>query len=94
MWELNDIVKIEYKKAYVYEIEFDDGLSGCVDFTKWLDKGPVFKKLKDTKLFKKAQIDGGTISWPNGADIAPETIYEEIENIQTCHSIGRAKARR
>lgn len=94
MWELNDIVSIEYKKDYIYKIMFDDGLSVCVDFAKWLDKGPVFKKLKDRKLFKKAQIDGGTISWPNGADIAPETIYEEIENVQIRHSIGRAKARR
>lgn len=94
MWELNDIVSVEYKKDYVYEIVFDDGLSGCVDFTKWLDKGHVFKKLKDIKLFKKAQIDGGTISWPNGADIAPETIYKEIENAITRHFIGRDKARR
>ena len=92
MWELNDIVRIEYKRGYVYEIEFDDGLSGNVDFEKWLDKGPVFSELKDKDLFKKAQIDGGTISWPNGADIAPETIYGEIENALTGHA-GYVEAR-
>jgi hypothetical protein len=94
MWELNDIVRIEHKKDYVYEIEFDDGLTGCVDFTNWLDKGPVFQKLRDMELFKNAYVNGGTISWPNGADIAPETIYEEIENALTTHSGRRANARR
>ncbi len=89
MWELNDIISIEYKRDYIYEIVFDDGLSGSVDFSKWLDKGPVFKRLKDIKLFKKAYLEGGTIVWPNGADIAPETVYDEIKSTAASPSIKR-----
>jgi hypothetical protein len=78
MWDMNDVVKIEYKESFVYHVVFDDGKSGYVDFSEYLGKGPVFEPLRDSAFFKKATIEGGTIAWPNGADIAPETLYEKI----------------
>lgn len=78
MWDLNDVVGLEYKGEYRYFIEFDDGTRGVVDFRPYLDRGPVFQGLRDLGVFRAASIQGGTISWPNGADIAPETLYAKV----------------
>ncbi len=78
MWNMNDVIDIEYKNDFVYRIVFDDGKSGNIDFSEYFGRGPVFEKLRDKTFFRKAKIEGGTISWPNGVDIAPESLYEKI----------------
>lgn len=77
-WNMNDVIAIHYRDEYTYHIAFDDGTAGEVDLTSYLSKGPVFAALKSQKLFQAAKIEGGTIAWPNGADIAPETLYELV----------------
>jgi hypothetical protein len=57
---------------------FDDGIAGTIDFSDWLT-GPVFQPLKDREYFSRFSVEGGTVTWPNGADIAPETLYERVK---------------
>ncbi len=78
MWDMNDIIFVRHVRGYVCYVEFDDGLSGEIDISAYLDKGPVFAALADLDLFKQVGIEGGTVSWPNGADIAPERVYELV----------------
>jgi len=94
MRDLNEVTKIEYKDGYRYHIVFDDGTSGDVDFSEYLDKGPVFEPLRDLEFFKQARIEGGTISWPNGADIAPESLYERIERTRQAAEPAADRPRR
>ena len=63
----------------VIRVTFSDSSEKTIDFEGWL-KGPVFQPLKDPAYFKRFFLDGWTITWPNGADIAPETLYEYKES--------------
>lgn len=57
MWNMNDVVSIKYKGNYVYQIVFDDGRCGHIDFSDYLDKEPVFKPLQDVSVFKQASAE-------------------------------------
>jgi hypothetical protein len=78
MLKLNDVTGIEYRGGHVYRIRFDDGLEGDVDFSDYVGRGPVFEAFADLSFFQSARVEAGTITWPNGADIAPETLYEKV----------------
>ncbi len=45
MWELNELAEITYKNGYVYQIVFDNGMKGDVDFLEYVGKGPVSEPL-------------------------------------------------
>lgn len=72
------VVEAEYRGGFRIRLVFGDGLEGTVDFSDWLE-GPVFELLKDREYFQRFFLDGGTVAWPNGADIAPETLYEKTK---------------
>ncbi len=76
---LPSVVRAEYRGEYRIYVTFNDGRCGIVDFVQWLD-APIFEPLRDAEYFQRFFIDGGTISWPNGADIAPETLYEQASS--------------
>ncbi len=86
MWNMNEVVSISYKDGHVFHVIFDNGLAGDIDLSEYIHKGPIFAPLRETDFLKKAQIEGGTISWPNGADIAPERLYEKIAGKGECAS--------
>lgn len=75
---LPHVVHAEYRGTYRIHLAFDDGREKTVDFAPWL-QGPVFEPLKDTAYFQRFFLEAGTVSWPNGADIAPETLYRAQE---------------
>lgn len=75
---LPTVTSAEYRGEYKIRLVFNDGVEGTVDFSDWLT-GPVFEPLKDVDYFARFFIEGGTVAWPNGADIAPETLHERAK---------------
>jgi uncharacterized protein DUF2442 len=72
---LPTVIEAEYRGAYLIKLTFNDGVEETIDFAQWLE-GPVFEPLKDAGYFQRFFLEGGTVTWPNGADIAPETLHE------------------
>jgi hypothetical protein len=59
-------------------VRFDDGTQGEVGLRDRLF-GPVFEPLRDPCVFAQAFVDEyGAIAWPNGADLAPDALYEQL----------------
>ena len=71
------VVKAEVVGPYSIELAFSDGTIKRVNLERWL-YGPMFEPLRDPKRFAQMRLepDDITISWPNGADLAPEFLYE------------------
>ncbi|MHB9028814.1 MAG: DUF2442 domain-containing protein [Candidatus Latescibacterota bacterium] len=63
--------------GYCLEVVFDTGKRGVVDLSDLPGEGGVFSPLSDPEYFRKVYVhtELGVLTWPNGADIAPETIY-------------------
>ena len=78
MQELVDIEDVEVIGTYRLRLTFADGIVGEVDFAGRRWRG-VFEPLADPEYFAQVRLepDAETISWPNGADMAPEPLYEE-----------------
>lgn len=68
---------VEPLEGYSLRLEFSDGSVRDVDLSEEL-YGEVFEPLRDADIFRKVAIneETGTIEWPNGADFAPEFLYE------------------
>ena len=63
-------------------VTFVDGTTGEVDLRAFLSgpkvDGTVFEPLRDPAAFAQVQVVLGAIQWPNGADLAPDAMYDAI----------------
>jgi len=64
--------------GYKVWLRFEDGRTGTLDISKVVPFDGVFAPLSDPKYFRELSVygeGGGTIYWPNGADIDPAVLY-------------------
>jgi hypothetical protein len=74
-----DITEVTVLAHGRLRLAFADGLSGEVDVLERMH-GPVFKRARTRAGFSEVYVDpeAGTVCWPNGVDLAPDTLYERI----------------
>ena len=74
------VVEVRPLGGYRLWLRFHDGVSGIVDLRAEL-WGPVFEPLKDETLFAQVSVhpELDTVTWPNGADRAPEFLYRAAQ---------------
>ena len=94
MSKLVDVSSVEVIGDHRLRLTFDDGVVGDIDFAgrKWRR---VFEPLADQAFFAQVRVDPeiGTVVWPNGVDMAPETLYK-LACKQLCVThLGRCVAR-
>jgi hypothetical protein len=61
-------------------LEFSDGSQGQRDFAELVQRDrPVLEPLRDTAYFARVFLQRGAPTWPNGFDLAPWALYDEME---------------
>jgi hypothetical protein len=73
-WKVTELI---VSGPHCLRVTFADGTSGSIDMSQECFEG-VFAPLRDPGFFAQARIEDGVVVWPNGADIAPDAMYDEI----------------
>lgn len=71
------VEKLEYLEAYKLRLTFNNKVTQDIDLSTEI-YGEIFEPLNDTEYFQQVFLnpETKTIEWPNGADFAPEFLYE------------------
>jgi hypothetical protein len=73
------VLEARYIEGYTVWLRFRDGTTGEIDLEPAL-RGPVFDPLRDPAIFRTYSLhpDFHTLVWPNGADLAPEFLHDNV----------------
>ena len=81
----NIITKVKVVKKNILNVTYADGKIFYFDVSTLFKKFPVFKQLKNNKLFKQVKVDmgGHGIYWNDDIDLSSEYIYDHGKHIYT-----------
>ncbi len=79
-----DIVEVKPTGNRTLAVKFEDGVAGTIRLDPSFCTG-VFSALLDDKLLEQAAVQYGALTWPNGLDLAPDTMYKEIRQNPARH---------
>ena len=79
---LTKVTRLERICGFWLRVRFNDGSEGVHDFTPLVSKstsGPMRKPLCDEAYFARVFIELGAPTWPNGFDICPDYLHQQME---------------
>lgn len=84
-----DVIEVRPAGNRTLAVRFADGQTGTIRIDPSYCTG-VFSALLDDKLLEQATVQYGAVNWPNGLDLAPDTMYKEIrQNPDRHYEVGR-----
>ena len=76
------IVSVRSDEDFRLHVVFVDGTAGDVQLRAFIESplvnGTLFERLRDADYFRQVGIELGAVMWPNGADLAPDAMYDAI----------------
>ncbi len=77
---LVDVMDMKIRPPFRLWVRFSDGAEGEIDHGSSLlsRSGPMIEPLKDPAYFRRGFVEDGAPTWPNGYDISPEALYEDM----------------
>jgi hypothetical protein len=76
----DDVQSVIPLPGYRLAVRFFDGTSGLIEMRAMIEsrEAGVFEALRDPATFNAVRIDLGAVSWPNGADLAPDAMHAAL----------------
>jgi hypothetical protein len=75
---MNKIVKVTPLDGKMVAVVFEDGKAGTFDVSPYI-RSEFFKRLEDEAYFRQVSVFFTGIGWPEGQDLGPDTIAEELQ---------------
>jgi Protein of unknown function (DUF2442) len=70
------VAAVEPHQGTTLRVSFTNGETRDIDVAPYISDGPIFEPVRsDPQFFRTVHVAGGTIAWPNGADIDPDVLY-------------------
>lgn len=74
-WDVKIVAPLSNYRIYV---ELESGKQGIFNLKPYLDRSAL-RELQNVAYFNQVSISFGAVTWPNGQDIAPETLVSEMQ---------------
>ncbi len=75
MTRLPKIVEVQPLPGHLLKLKFEEGEVRIFDMSPYIRPDTVFAPLQNDEVFSSVKIGLGTVTWPNGADFAPESLF-------------------